>query len=152
MVRYFNVELEDKLPQLEVIREFECGKLDQPEKVNEMVREHFRLDKRAEEYVMGVYCDTACNPIGVCEISHGVVNASLVQPREILIRGLLLGAARVMIVHNHPSGDEKPSKEDTNTAKRLKEGCNLIGIPLIDFIVIGDGYFSFQERGLLSDL
>lgn len=152
MVRYFNVELEDKLPQLEVIREFECGKLDQPEKVNEMVREHFRLDKRAEEYVMGVYCDISCNPIGVCEISHGVVNASPVQPREVLMRGLLLGATQVVIVHNHPSGDETPSREDTNTAKRLKEGCNLIGIPLIDFIVVGDGYFSFQERGLLKDL
>lgn len=83
-------------------------------------------------------------------ISKGTVNASLISPREIFIRALHYHAVYLILVHNHPSGDPKPSKEDIAVTKRIQESGNLIGIELLDHLVIGDHrYVSFRESGLL---
>ena len=82
-------------------------------------------------------------------ISKGTVDCSIISPREIFIEALKREAVNLVIIHNHPSGDVTPSKEDLHTTKRLKECGALIGISVIYHIIIGDNkYLSFNERGL----
>ncbi len=78
----------------------------------------------------------------------GTIMNSIVSPREILRLALQHDAARYVILHNHPSGDPEPSPEDIEITRRLREISDLIGIPLMDHIVIGDNkYISLGERG-----
>ena len=81
-------------------------------------------------------------------ISNGSFNASMASPREIYYNALKHKAVSIIILHNHPSGDPTPSKEDMALTKRLYETGKLVGIPLIDHIVIGDNrYISIKEIG-----
>ncbi len=83
-------------------------------------------------------------------ISKGTVNASLAEPREIFIEALRYQAVSLIMVHNHPSGDPTPSKEDILLTKRVQEAGTLLGVQLLDHVVIGDGtYISLRERGLM---
>jgi len=83
-------------------------------------------------------------------ISKGTVNASLATPRELLIEALRYRGVSMILMHNHPSGDPEPSREDCIFTKRVEEAGKLMGIPLLDHIVIGDTtYVSLKERGIL---
>lgn len=83
-------------------------------------------------------------------LSRGTVNSSLVSPREIFVEALKYGTVSIALVHNHPSGDPAPSKEDILVTRRIKEVADLVGIPLIDHIIIGDNkYISMKVRGIL---
>ena len=84
------------------------------------------------------------------QISEGSLNQSIVHPREVYSRAVKESAAAVILVHNHPSGDPAPSREDREITRRLKEAGDVLGIRVLDHIIIGDGsYFSFVEQGLL---
>lgn len=83
-------------------------------------------------------------------ISQGTVNASVVSPREIFIEAVKHHAVSLVMIHNHPSGDPAPSREDIGLTKRVKEAGELLGIRLLDHIIIGDNsYISLKERGIL---
>ena len=83
-------------------------------------------------------------------ISQGTVNASVVSPREIFIEAARYHAVSLVLVHNHPSGDPSPSKEDISLTRRVKVAGELMGIRLLDHIIIGDNsYISLKERGIL---
>ncbi len=85
-------------------------------------------------------------------ISEGTLNASLVHPREVFQPAILEPAASILLLHNHPSGDIQPSREDRNITQRLTESGNLLDIPVLDHIIVSsDGYFSFKEEGLLNN-
>lgn len=88
--------------------------------------------------------------MGIFEISHGTINSSFANPRETFIRALLCGAAHFILLHNHVSGDVTPSKEDVRACNRIFEMGKMMGVELCDFIVIGDGYYSFREENILS--
>ena len=89
--------------------------------------------------------------IGESDVSKGTVNASVITPRELFIEALQRNAVSIVIMHNHPSGDPTPSREDLLTTKRIMEAGLLIGIELLDHIVIGNNcYVSFREKGLLE--
>lgn len=84
-------------------------------------------------------------------IFRGTVNASLASPREIFMEAFRFRAVRIILVHNHPSGDPSPSKEDGILTARVKEAGDFLGIPLVDHIIIGDSaYFSFREKGMMQ--
>lgn len=84
-------------------------------------------------------------------LSKGTVNSSIVSPREIFLEALRFQAVRFVMLHNHPSGDPEPSREDFLLTRRILEAGMLIGIPLLDHLIIGDQSFvSMKERGLLS--
>lgn len=73
------------------------------------------------------------------------------HPRELFKAAIKYLAAAVLLAHNHPSGDPTPSKEDLALTERLKQAGEIIGIPVLDHLIIGDGRFlSLKERGLLS--
>ncbi len=84
------------------------------------------------------------------KISKGSLTASIVHPREVYKIAIQKSAYSIIAVHNHPSGDPSPSKEDIQMTSRLKEVGELIGIPLLDHIIIGDGqYVSLKGEGYL---
>lgn len=84
-------------------------------------------------------------------LSIGTVNASLVSPREVFIRALRSQAVNIILLHNHPSGDPKPSQEDIRATMRVAECGKMLGITLADHIIIGDHqYISFREKGMLN--
>lgn len=131
-----------------LVKENSCNypvdSLNNPQAVAEMLNTVFHLNRQAEEHLYMIAVNTKNKPLGVFEISHGTVNASFCFPREIFIRALLCGASGIILAHNHPSGDITPSKEDIATYKRIKESGALIGIELLDNIIVGDGYLSFE--------
>ena len=84
------------------------------------------------------------------QISEGSLNMSIVHQREVFNSAITNRAAAILVAHNHPSGDPTPSREDRSLTDTLKEAGQLLGIPLVDHIVIGDGkFFSFKEHGYL---
>ena len=84
-------------------------------------------------------------------VSEGTLNASLVHPREVFNPAIRDSAAAVLFVHNHPSGDPTPSREDRELTRRLQEAGDLIGIRVLDHIIIGDGcHLSFADKGYLQ--
>ena len=88
--------------------------------------------------------------LGETNISRGTVNASLITPRELFIEALQKNAVSIVIMHNHPSGDPTPSREDMLITKRILDAGALIGIELLDHIIIGNNcYISFREEGIL---
>lgn len=119
--------------------------------VVKMMNEIFNVGNMSEEFVYALSLKINCMVSGVFEISHGTVKASLISPREIMIRMLLSGASMFILVHNHPSGDCSPSREDISITKKISEAAKLIDIPMVDHIVIGEAgkYYSFKESGFL---
>ena len=84
-------------------------------------------------------------------ITRGTLDTSVVHPREVFRAAISESAAAIVLVHNHPSGDPAPSREDRDVTEQLAAAGRLIGIPVLDHVVVGDGrYVSFVEMGLLS--
>jgi DNA repair protein RadC len=105
--------------------------------------------KDAEEFHV-LYLDIKCRLIRDETHSAGTINSSSVYPREILKRTLELGAASVIVVHNHPAGDPVPSKADIAITDRLKQVLATMDVPLVDHIVVAKGtHASFKTMGLL---
>ena len=94
--------------------------------------------------------NTKSKLLGETRISKGTVNMSVISPRELFIEALQKDAVSIILLHNHPSGDPTPSRDDILTTKRISECGLLIGIELLDHIIIGNNcYVSFQEENLL---
>ena len=91
-------------------------------------------------------------PIGINTVSIGSLTASVVHMRETFKAAILANAAAILCGHNHSSGDPEPSRDDRALTQRLVDAGKLLGIPLVDHVVIGDGTtasFSFADQGLL---
>lgn len=83
-------------------------------------------------------------------VTKGLLNSSLTHPREVFREAILENAASVILLHNHPSGNPEPSREDIQITKQLVESGKIIGISVQDHIIIaGDGFTSMVERGLM---
>ena len=104
------------------------------------------LDKQAEEVLILICLDVKNKVIGIHEVSRGTIDSSLANGREIFKRALLNNAAKIILAHNHPSGNPRPSKEDREVVRLIKESGKMLNINLIDNIIIGDDqYYSFKE-------
>lgn len=93
--------------------------------------------------------DTKNKVIGINTVSIGTLNSSLVHPREVFKPAILASAAALILAHNHPSGDPKPSREDIEVTKRLIEAGGLLGIQVLDHIIVGDYCVSLKEQGYI---
>ncbi len=86
--------------------------------------------------------------IGINVVSIGSLSLAIVHPREVFKPMILMNAAACLCAHNHPSGDITPSAEDRVLTKRLREVAELLGIPLLDHLILGDDrYYSFADQG-----
>lgn len=107
------------------------------------------LRHQKQEIMKLLMLNTKAKLLGETNISKGTVNASLVSPRELFIEALQKNAVSIILLHNHPSGDPAPSREDILITKRIKEAGALIGVELLDHIIIGNNcYTSLAEEGL----
>lgn len=105
-----------------------------------------------QEQMKLLMLNTKSRLIGETDISKGTVNASLITPRELFIEALQKSAVYIIIIHNHPSGDPTPSRDDLLITKRIFDAGSLIGIELLDHIIIGNNcYMSFREEGMLLE-
>ena len=103
-------------------------------------KEHFKI----------AMLDTKNHIIGTEEISVGNLNSSIVHPREVFKEAIRRSSSSIILVHNHPSGDPTPSREDINITKRLTECGELLGIKVLDHIIIGDmKHISLKEMDVL---
>lgn len=121
-----------------------------PKDVAKFCINNLKLKYAPEEYVYVIALNTSGDIIGLFEISHGCINASICSPREIFIRLLLCGAAQFICVHNHPSGNTNPSNDDMNTFNHLYQSGKILNVPIVDYIIVGkkeEEYTSFKERG-----
>lgn len=131
-----------------------CPELDRkmngPDKIVKLAREYLRMHELPEEYMYMVCMNTKLDMTGVFEISHGNVNSSVVGTREVFQKALLANAVNVAFIHNHPSGECTPSREDVKVTERLIEAGKILGIDVLDHIIIGrPGYTSLKEKGYM---
>jgi DNA repair protein RadC len=106
-------------------------------------------DLRREVFVV-VLLDTAGRAMGDFTVSEGGLAASIVEPRAVFQRAVLENAAAVICLHNHPSGNPEPSREDIQITRQLADAGRLMGIPVHDHVIVaGRGFTSMAERGLL---
>ena len=123
-------------------------KFDTPETVADYYMEQMRhLEK---EKIILLLLDNKLHLIEEYMISLGTVNASLLSTRDVFIQALRARAAKMILLHNHPSGDPQPSNEDITITQTMKKAGELMDIPLIDHIILGDGCFiSLKKEELL---
>jgi len=106
-----------------------------------------KLQDKKKEHFYALYLDTKNQIIEEKLVSKGILNASLIHPREVFNPAIRASSNSVILVHNHPSGNYAPSKEDKEVTKLLDNAGNLLGINVLDHIIIGkDGYYSFKEN------
>lgn len=106
-----------------------------------------KLGNKKQEYFYAVYLDTSKKIIGDKLLFIGTINCSLVHPREVFKEAYLLGASAIICVHNHPSGNPIPSKQDYDITNNLIEVGKILGVKVIDHIIIGkNNYYSFLEN------
>jgi len=101
------------------------------------------------EVVCVVLLDGQLRCITKVDISSGTVNESLATPREIFRPAIIHSAYVFVLVHNHPSGTTTPSKADRELTERIAAAAQILQINFMDHVIVGQGYFSFQEAGLL---
>ena len=108
------------------------------------------IQRKQQENFEVVMLDGAHQVIGKKIVTTGIVNRTLVHPREIFREAIKKNAMAIIVGHNHPSGKVEPSAEDREITKRLKEAGEIIGIQVVDHIIISKtGYYSFLEDGRL---
>ena len=109
-----------------------------------------RLRYAAKEQFVVILLNSKNKVIGTEVVSEGSLSSSIVHPREVYAPAMLHHAAAIMVAHNHPSGDPKPSFEDEEITRMLSRSGKVLGIPMIDHVIIGDGnYYSFLENEAL---
>ena len=119
----------------------------QPETIAEYYMERLRHEE--QELLICMMLDTKNHLLGEEMVFKGTVNSSLVNPREIFLAAVSYHAVGILLVHNHPSGDPTPSRADLDFTQRVSRAGDILGIPLIDHIIIGDHRFlSFRQRGI----
>lgn len=114
---------------------------------------HGRFKNLKKEVFYCVMLDAKNRILKDCKVSEGTLTNSLIHPREAFKDAIKESSASVIFVHNHPSGDSNPSREDILITERLVNVGDLIGIKVLDHIIVGDGkYTSMREKGYISQL
>jgi len=110
---------------------------------------HF-ADLRQEHFIV-ISLNGGHEVNAVREITKGLINKTVVHPREVFADPITDRACAVIVAHNHPSGNLEPSEEDLDITKRLRQSGDILGIPVLDHLVFSEtGYFSFVEHGLIA--
>ena len=97
-----------------------------------------------------IYLDSSHAIIESEIVAEGTVNVNTVYPREIIKQAIRRNAAAIVVAHNHPSGAFRPSPQDIKLTRNLYLVCSMMQIRLLDHLIIGDGYYSFADEGLID--
>ena len=118
-----------------------------PDDVSKIIQSY--LNGVDREHFVVILLNRKNGIIGINTVSVGDLSSSIVHPREVFKPAIVAGAASIILAHNHPSGDPKPSLDDVRVTKRIKEAGDILGIEVLDHIIIGDGcYESLKARDL----
>ncbi len=140
-------ELSKRLSKLSARSELDFSK---PDTIAEYYMEDMR--HRNQEHIKLLMLNGRLRLLSESEISKGTINMSVISPREIFLEALQKGAVYIIVLHNHPSGDPTPSREDILITKRIRESGSILGIELLDHIIIGDNcYVSFAQENLMKE-
>jgi len=121
---------------------------DAAEHLQKILRKEDSLSREREHF--WVIALSTNNKVKFVElVSLGTLNSSLIHPREVFRRAIKFGVSSIIVGHNHPSGNCKPSEEDLALTDQLKAAGSIVGIEVLDHVVIGDKTFSFKEEGLI---
>lgn len=140
------LEISKRLSRIDHISE---KQLNNPTKVVEWIR--FNVGYSNQEELFVVYLNAKGTIIKAEVMYKGSKNSSIVGVDEILRKAIILKASGIVIAHNHPSDNVKPSSNDIEITKKLYNASNMIGIPLLDHLIIGkSSYFSFKNHNMLE--
>lgn len=123
-------------------------KITSPKDVANLLMDELRYEKK--ELIKLIILNTKNNILKILDLSTGGTNFAILQPRDALAEAIRMNAPKIILVHNHPSGDSTPSKQDIIITKKVKDASELLGVQLLDHIVIGDGEYNsiFSKKGL----
>jgi len=132
-----------------------ANKIKKAEDVVLYVREFYGpyLRDAKKEFFAIILLDIKNKPIKNIDLSKGSINASIVDPKEIIKEATLNSASSIILVHNHPSGEPEPSQEDLDITNRIIKSCELVGVKVLDHVIIGkneEDFFSFTQAGLIK--
>lgn len=156
-----NKEFKNQVPAMKIQAMFEIFR-----RTNKLCKKGFRpkintaqdvfnyfvdeLQNKKKEQFYALFLDTKNKIIGEELISVGTLNTSLIHPREVFNPAIKASANSLVIVHNHPSGDVKPSKEDIEITKKLETAGSLLGISVVDHVIVGkNSFMSFKDQDLI---
>ncbi|MER2064501.1 MAG: DNA repair protein RadC [Alkalibacterium sp.] len=140
-----SIELGKRLAKTTLLKE---GTVTSSEYVGKLLMEE--LKGLQQELVVGLFLNTKNEIIKKETIFKGSLNSSVAHPREIFKAAIKYSSARIIIAHNHPSGNPEPSEADLRFTERMSEAGKLVGIELLDHFIIGeDHYISLKEQGFL---
>ena len=142
------------LPKIKLVKEKTAvyydgrKKIDCPEALytvgKQILNDYIEEDREALAVIL---LDTINKPIGNYVVSTGTLNQSIVHPREVFKKAIVASANKIMLLHNHPSGDTNPSREDVLVTKRLAEVGEVVGIEVLDHLIVSsDDFYSFREN------
>ena len=121
---------------------------DSPQAVVTFLQEKIGREKKEHFYLLAL--DSKNNLVKINNVSIGILDASLVHPREVFKEAIQASAAKVIIAHNHPSGDTEPSGDDLIITKKLVAAGEILSIEIVDHIIITrSDYLSLKDRGLI---
>lgn len=124
-------------------------RIDSPEDAAKYVMPLLRFERR--EHFLVLLLDIRNRIIAMPTISIGGLTASIAEPREIFREAIQHSAASIILIHNHPSGDPAPSQEDIYLTKRMMKAGDLMGIPILDHVILGDDNFvSLKVEGMIK--
>ncbi|MEM5875673.1 MAG: DNA repair protein RadC [Candidatus Aenigmatarchaeota archaeon] len=130
----------------EITLERKQKKIISPQDVFKLMKSKLKDYSKEHFYIISLNSRNAI----ISEISIGTLNASLVHPREVFAEAIRQRANSIILVHNHPSGDPTPSKDDIKITKKLKEAGKILGIEVLDHIIITrNSYSSFKNKNLM---
>ena len=117
--------------------------------VADIVNRVFKLDCQTDEHFVMLALDNKNKIVGAFTITIGTIDSSLVNTRGIFQKALLCNASKIILAHNHPSGNCEPSKDDIKVTQNIAKCGDLLGIKLLDHIIVGedDEYTSLKSRG-----
>ena len=107
------------------------------------------LQQETKEHFIALHLDAKNRILCIDRVSAGTMTNSLIHPREVFKTALLSSAASLLLIHNHPSGDPTPSRDDISITEKLRGAGEIMGIAVLDHVIIGDGYVSLKEKGYL---
>ncbi|ABR30089.1 hypothetical protein SU69_01150 [Thermosipho melanesiensis] len=120
--------------------------LNSPELIYEFCKDMKQFD---QEVVRVIMLNSKLSVISSRDITIGLIDTSLAHPREVFREAIKNSAVYIVLVHNHPSGDVTPSKNDKDLTYKVKEAGEIIGIKLLDHVIIGNGFYSFKHNRLI---
>lgn len=127
---------------------YEPGKMPQVKTAEDVAAQLTDIKDATKEVFVAFYLDTKNKVMAREIISIGTLNASLIHPRETFRGAIIHNANSIILAHNHPSGDCKPSINDEEVTKLMKNAGELLGIELLDHIIVGNnGFYSLKEHG-----